>query len=43
MIGKAKDVQAVLAKVNGAVVAVQTGAAVDSGLFSGQLERLERR
>jgi S1-C subfamily serine protease len=35
VIGKAKDVQAVLAKVNGAVVAVQTGAAVDSGLFSG--------
>jgi S1-C subfamily serine protease len=35
VIGQAKDVQAVLAKVNGAVVAVQTGAAVDSGLFSG--------
>ena len=35
VIGKAKDVQAVLAKINGAVVAVQTGAAVDSGLFSG--------
>ena len=35
VIGKAKDVQAVLAKVNGAVVAIQTGAAVDSGLFSG--------
>ena len=35
VIGKAKDVQAVLAKVDGAVVAIQTGAAVDSGLFSG--------
>jgi S1-C subfamily serine protease len=35
IIGKAQDVQAVLAKVNGAVVAIQTGAAVDSGLFSG--------
>jgi S1-C subfamily serine protease len=35
IIGKAKDVQDVLAKVDGAVVAVQTGAAVDSGLFSG--------
>ena len=35
VIGKAKDVQAVLRKVEGAVVAVQTGAAVDKGLFSG--------
>ncbi len=35
VIGKAKDVQAVLAKVNGAVVAVQVGSAVDQGLFSG--------
>jgi S1-C subfamily serine protease len=35
VIGKAKDVQDVLAKVNGAVVAIQVGAAVDSGLFSG--------
>jgi S1-C subfamily serine protease len=35
VIGRAKDVQTVLAKVNDAVVAVQTGAAVDSGLFSG--------
>ena len=35
VIGKAKDVQAVLRKVEGAVVAVQTGAAVDQGLFSG--------
>ncbi|MGZ4712352.1 MAG: trypsin-like peptidase domain-containing protein [Acidimicrobiia bacterium] len=36
VIGKAKDVQSVLAKVDGAVVAVQTGAAVDQGLFSGR-------
>jgi len=36
VIAKAKDVQAVLAKVNDAVVAIQTGAAVDQGLFSGQ-------
>jgi S1-C subfamily serine protease len=36
VIGRAKDVQTVLAKVNDAVVAVQTGAAVDSGLFSGE-------
>ncbi len=35
VIGKAKDVQAVLRKVEGAVVAIQTGAAVDQGLFSG--------
>ncbi len=35
VIGKAKDVQEVLRKVEGAVVAVQTGAAVDKGLFSG--------
>ncbi len=35
VIGKAKDVQAVLRKVEGAVVAIQTGAAVDKGLFSG--------
>jgi S1-C subfamily serine protease len=35
VIGKAKDVQEVLARVDGAVVAVQTGAAVDSGLFPG--------
>jgi S1-C subfamily serine protease len=35
VIGKAKDVQEVLARVNGAVVAIQTGAAVDSGLFPG--------
>lgn len=35
VIGKAKDVQAVLAKVNGAVVAIQVGSAVDQGLFSG--------
>lgn len=35
VISKAKDVQAVLRKVEGAVVAVQTGAAVDKGLFSG--------
>ncbi len=36
VIGKADDVQSVLAKVDGAVVAVQTGAAVDQGLFSGR-------
>jgi len=35
VIGKAKDVQAVLGRVDGAVVAVQTGSAVDQGLFSG--------
>lgn len=35
VIGQAKDVQSVLRKVEGAVVAVQTGAAVDQGLFSG--------
>lgn len=35
VIGKAKDVQSVLRKVEGAVVAVQTGAAVDKGLFTG--------
>ena len=39
VIGKAKDVQAVLRKVEGAVVAVQTGAAVDQGLFSGSSGR----
>ena len=35
VIGQAKDVQSVLRKVQGAVVAVQTGAAVDKGLFTG--------
>ncbi len=35
VIGNAKDVQSVLRKVDGAVVAVQTGAAVDPGVFSG--------
>jgi serine protease Do len=35
VIGKAKDVQAVLSKVDGAVVAIQVGSAVDQGLFSG--------
>ncbi len=36
VIGKAKDVQSVLRKVEGAVVAIQTGSAVDQGLFSGE-------
>ncbi len=36
VINQADDVQSVLAKVDGAVVAVQTGAAVDQGLFSGR-------
>ncbi len=36
VIGKAKDVQAVLARVQNAVVAIRTGAAVDDGLFSGR-------
>ena len=35
VINQADDVQSVLAKVDGAVVAIQTGAAVDQGLFSG--------
>ncbi len=36
VINRADDVQSVLAKVDGAVVAIQTGAAVDQGLFSGR-------
>lgn len=36
VIGNAKDVQSVLSKVDGAVVAIQTGGAVDDGLFSGR-------
>ena len=39
VIGKAKDVQEVLRKVEGAVVAIQTGAAVDQSLFSGSSGR----
>ena len=35
VIGNAKDVQSVLRKVDGAVVAIQTGSAVDPGVFSG--------
>ena len=35
VIGKASDVQAVLGRVDGAVVAIQVGSAVDQGLFSG--------
>ncbi len=35
IIGKAKDVQAVLARIENSVVAIRTGAAVDAGLFNG--------
>ncbi len=35
VIGKAKDVQAVLARIENSVVAIRTGAAVDDGLFNG--------
>ncbi len=39
VIGSAKDVQSVLSKVDGAVVAIQTGDAVDDGLFPGSSTR----
>ncbi|MBK5289421.1 MAG: trypsin-like peptidase domain-containing protein [Acidimicrobiia bacterium] len=36
VIGKAEDVQSVLARIDNAVVAIRTGSAVDEGLFSGR-------